>query len=154
MSVSLTVRKCLSEEIRVNKSFASGADIQLSGNFRENEDILNPVITIETSENLSGYNYVEIPDFGRKYFAKPEVISNKLWRLVCRVDVLSSYAAGIGASKALVNRTAKQDKINFYVNDGSLYTEQREIITYEVFKKNGEAATMGNESYYMIVAGG
>ena len=154
MSVTLTIRKCLSEEIRVDKTFDSTADIQLSGNFRENEDVLNPVITIETTVNLSGYNYVEVAEFGRKYFMKPEVINNKLWRLVCRVDVLSTYAAGIQASKALVNRTAKQDKINFYVNDGSLYTEQREIITYEVFKKNGEAATMGNESYYMIVAGG
>lgn len=154
MSVTLTIRKCLSEEIRVNKTFDSTADIQLSGNFRENEDVLNPVITIETAVNLSGYNYVEIAEFGRMYFMKPEVINNKLWRLVCRVDVLSTYAAGIKSSKALVTRTAKQEKINFYVNDGSLYTEQREIITYEVFKKNGEAATMGNESYYMIVAGG
>lgn len=154
MSVTLTVRKCLSEEIRVDKTFDSTADIQLSGNFRENEDILNPVITIETSVNLSGYNYVEITDFGRKYFMKPEVINNKLWRLVCRVDVLSSYAAGIKASSALVSRTAKNDKINYYINDGALYTEQREVIEYFTFKNGGQPATLGTDSYYLIVAGG
>ena len=154
MSVTLTVRKCLSEEIRVDKTFDSTADIQLSGNFHENEDVLNPVITIETSVNLSGYNYVEITDFGRKYFMKPEVINNKLWRLVCRVDVLSTYAAGILASSALVSRTAKDDKINYYINDGALYTEQREVIEYHTFKKENVPATLGNDSYYLIVAGG
>ena len=154
MSVSLTVRKCLSEEIRVDKTFDSTADIQLSGNFRENEDILNPVITIETAVNLSGYNYVEISEFGRKYFMKPEVINNKLWRLICRVDVLSTYSAGLKASSALVSRTAKGDKINYYINDGALYTEQREVIEYFKFKKDGQPATLGTDSYYLIVAGG
>ena len=150
----MTLRKCLSEEIRVSKEFDSTDDIQLSGNFRENEDILNPVITIETAVNLSSYNYVEITDFGRKYFMKPEVINNKLWRLVCRVDVLSTYAAGIKASSALVSRTAKDDKINFYINDGALYTEQREVIEYHRFKKSNVDAEIGTDTYYLIVAGG
>lgn len=154
MSVTMTLRKCLSEEIRVDKTFDSTADIQLSGNFRENEDILNPVITIETSTNLSAYNYVEISEFGRKYFIKPEVINNKLWRLVCRVDVLSTYADGIRASSALVSRTADEDMINFYINDGSLYTEQREVIEYHTFKKENVPAALGSDSYYLIVAGG
>lgn len=154
MSVTMTLRKCLSEEIKVTKDFDSTADIQLSGNFRENEDVLNPVITIETAVNLSGYNYVEITEFGRKYFMKPEVINNKLWRLACRVDVLSTYEAGIKASSALVSRTADEDMINFYINDGSLYTEQREVIEYHTFKKENVPATLGNDSYYLIVAGG
>lgn len=154
MSITLKVRKCLSEEIKVDKAFDSTADIQLLGNFRENEDILNPVITIETSTNLSGYNYVEITEFGRNYFMKPEVINNKLWRLVCRVDVLSTYASGIKASPALVSRTAKDDKINFYINDGALYTEQREVIEYHRFKKNNIDAELGTDTYYLIVAGG
>lgn len=154
MSVALKLRKCTSEEIRLTKEFIIASDLSLTGTFKENVDVLNPVIMVETSTNISAYNYVEITDLGRNYFMWPEIVNNKLWRLHCHVDVLSTYAAGIKASKALVTRTAKQDKINFYVNDGSLYTEQREIITYEVFKKNGAAAQMGTESYYMIVAGG
>ncbi len=154
MSIAMTLRKCLSEEIRVSKEFDSTADIQLSGYFRQSEDILNPVIMTETTANLSGYNYVEIAVFGRKYFVKPEVINNKLWRLVCHVDVLSTYAAGIKASPALVSRTAKDDKINFYINDGALYTEQREVIEYHRFKKSNIDAELGTDTYYLIVAGG
>ena len=154
MSVNLTLRKCTSEENRLTKEFVSGVDIVLSGTFKESQDVLDPVFTIETSTNLSDYNYVEITDFGRKYFMKPEVDFTGLWTLHCHVDVLSTYATGIKASQALVKRTEDPDKINYYVNDGSLFTEQREIITYQVFKKDGVEATLGTPSYYLIVAGG
>lgn len=154
MSVNLKIRKCTSEKIRLTKSFVANVDINLEGVFRENEDLLNPVITIETSTNLSKYNYVEITQFGRTYFMWPEVVNNKLWRLHCRVDVLSTYAAGIKDSEALVKRTEADDKINFYINDGALYTEQREKITYHQFKKGNVPATFGTDTYYLIVSGG
>lgn len=154
MSVTLKLRKCTSEEIRLTKSFVLADDITLTGTFKENIDVLNPVVMVQTDTNLSAYNYVEITELGRGYFMRPEIVNNKLWKLHCHVDVLTTYATGIKGSKALVNRTAKADKINYYVNDGALYTEQREIITYEVFKKNGEPAKLGTDSYYLIVAGG
>ena len=154
MSVALKLRKCTSEEIRLTKEFIVASDLSLTGTFKENVDVLNPVIMVETSTNLSAYNYVEITELGRGYFMRPEIVNNKLWRLHCHVDVLTTYATGIKASKALVNRTAKKEQVNFYINDGSLFTEQREIITYEVFKKNGVAAKLGTDSYYLIVAGG
>ena len=154
MSVNLKIRKCTSEEIRLTKSFVANVDVSMEGVFRENEDLLNPIITVETSTNLSDYNYVEITQFGRSYFMRPEVVNNKLWRLHCRVDVLNTYAAGIKNSEALVKRTEDNDKINFYINDGALYTEQREKITYHQFKKDNVAATFGTDTYYLIVAGG
>lgn len=154
MSVTLKIRKCTSEEIRLTKSFVENADVNMNGVFRENEDLLNPIITVETSTNLSDFNYVEITQFGRSYFMWPEVVNNKLWRLHCRVDVLSTYAAGIKDSEALVKRTEADNKINFYINDGALYTEQREKITYHKFKKGNVEATFGTDTYYLIVAGG
>lgn len=44
--------------------------------------------------------------------------------------------------------------MNFYINDGVFYTEQREIVDYKTFKKNNEDAVFGTDSYYLIVAGG
>ena len=44
--------------------------------------------------------------------------------------------------------------INYYINDGAFYTEQRQIVTYQTFKKDGVNATMGSDSYYLLVAGG
>lgn len=155
-SVSIKLRKCLSEAIRLEKTFdtTQGTDITLSGDFREGQSILTPEFTIESAFNLSDYNYCEISTFGRSYFMKVEAIQKNIWKLILEVDVLSTYASGIKDCDAFVKRTEASGKINFYMNDGALYTEQREVVTYHTFKKDGVNATLGSDSYYLIVAGG
>lgn len=155
-SVSIKLRKCLSEAIRLVKTFdtTTGIDITLSGDFREGQSILTPEFTIESAVNLSDYNYCEIATFGRSYFMKVTAVQTNIWKLTLDVDVLSTYATGIKACDAFVKRTEAPDKINFYMNDGSLYTEQREVITYQTFKKNNADASLGTDSYYLMVAGG
>lgn len=153
MSLTITLRKNLSEANRVDKVFAD-ADITLTGTFKEQQDLLHPEILIETDTNLSAYNYCEISEFGRKYFMKPHVRQTHLWVLELEVDVLTTYADGLRASEALVKRTCEDGKMNFYINDGVFYTEQREIVTYHTFKINNVDATFGTDSYYLVVAGG
>ena len=154
MSITLKLRKNLSEANRMTKAFASGTDKTYTGNFRGEMSILNPVFVIETTDDLSLYNYAEIDDFNRKYFATIRAVGYKLWEVSCNVDVISTYATGIKASKALVKRTEKIGKINYYLNDGVFYTEQRTITTYHTLKINGENAKLGTEAYYLLVAGG
>lgn len=154
MSLDIKLRKCTSENNKIGKSFITADDITLNGTFRSSVNVTDPVIQIQTDTNLSAYNYVEIPTLNRKYFMTPIVDSNKLWTLTCHVDVLDTYADGIKACKALVTRTAKADMIDYYYNDGSLYTEQRDVVTYHNFKRNGADATLGTDTYYLIVAGG
>ena len=150
--INLTLRKCTSEAIRLTKDFVSGADIALQGNFKTPENVLNPVIQVESSNDLSQYNYATITEFGRSYFMQARADYNNIWTLTLKVDVLSTYAAGIKASKAIVKRS--QSKVNYYINDGTFYTEQRQVVTYHTFKKNDVNATMGTDSYYLLVAGG
>ena len=150
--INLTLRKCTSEAIRLTKEFVSGADIALQGNFKTPENVLNPVIQVESSSDLSQYNYATITEFGRSYFMQARADYNNIWTLTLKVDVLSTDAAGIKASKAIVKRS--QSKVNYYINDGTFYTEQRQIVTYHTFKKNDVNATMGTDSYYLLVAGG
>ena len=154
MSFDIKLRKCTSENNKIGKSFVTDADITLNGTFKNSVDVLDPVIQIQTDTNLSAYNYIEIDTLGRKYFMSPTVDNNKLWTLTCHVDVLETYGSGIKACEALVQRTAKDSMIDYYYNDGSLYTEQREVITYQTFKKDNADATLGTDSYYLIVAGG
>lgn len=154
MSFDIMLRKCTSENNKIGKSFVAEVDITLNGTFKSSVDVLDPVIQIQTDTNLSEYNYVEIAQLGRKYFMSPTVDNNKLWTLTCHVDVLETYADGIKACEALVQRTAKDSMIDYYYNDGSLYTEQRSVITYQNFKKENVNATLGTDTYYLIVAGG
>ena len=154
MSFDIMLRKCTSENNKIGKSFVAEVDITLNGTFKSSVDVLDPVIQIQTDTNLSEYNYVEISQLGRKYFMTPTVDNNKLWTLTCHVDVLDTYADGIKACEALVQRTAKDSMIDYYYNDGSLYTEQRSVVTYQTFKKGNVDATLGTDTYYLIVAGG
>lgn len=154
MSFDIKLRKCTSENNKIGKSFVAGVDITLNGTFKSSVNVLNPVIQIRTDTNLAEYNYVEISQLGRKYFMNPTVDNNKLWTLTCHVDVLDTYEAGIKACEALVQRTAKDSMIDYYYNDGSLYTEQRSVITYQTFKRENVDATLGTDTYYLIVAGG
>ena len=153
MSLTLKLRKTTSEANRVTKSFIVADDITLTGTFKEEQDILHPVIEVESSTNLSGYNYCEIESFYRKYFMQTTVVRNNLWRLPLNVDVLSTYDSGIRGSLAIVKRS--EDVINYYINDGVFYTEQRKVITHQTFKKNGVDAVLGStDEYYLLVAGG
>ena len=151
--INLTLRKCTSEAIRLTKEFVTGADIALQGHFKTPENVLNPVIQVESSSDLSQYNYATITEFGRSYFMQARADYNNIWTLTLKVDVLSTYASGIKGSQALVKRS--QNKINFYINDGAFYTEQRQLITYHTFKRLGVDAKLANtDSYYLLVAGG
>lgn len=158
MSLTIKLRKCLSEPQRLTKIFTSNVDIELTGNFKDKEDILKPVITVETTYDISMYNYCEIAAFGRKYFIEVQADYNNIWTLKCNVDVLSTYETEIKACDAIVKRS--ESKPNYYINDGTFFTEQRQVITYHTFKKNNptthayENAKLGTESYYLLVAGG
>ena len=68
-----------------------GTAKEYSCTFRDTEEILNPVIRINTSDNLSDYNYAYIERYGRYYFVKPAVGPNDLWTLTAHVDVLMSH---------------------------------------------------------------
>lgn len=150
---SLTLRKCKSEKIHLTKDFVADADIVLPGDFRNIVDILNPVIQIESSSDLSLYNYVEIPLFNRKYFCTCKALYNDVWEISCHVDVLSTYASAIKSSEAFVQRTNKKGKTNYYMNDGAFYPEQRTVTTYHTFKDGGAITSLSDWQYYLIVAG-
>lgn len=152
--INIKLRRCTSEANRLTKSFVSNTDKNYQGIFRESQDVLSPSFKIETTDDLSIYNYAEITEFGRKYFARPVALQYNLWELNCEVDVLSTYEQGIKNSDVLVKRTGKTGKINYYMNDGVFFTEQRELVIYNAFKKNSSYAKLGNECYYLVVAGG
>lgn len=69
---------------------------KLSGTLRENCQIENPEITMQTDPR--GFNYVYIPEFGRYYFITDiTVLRENLFRVSMHVDVLMSFNSQIKA---------------------------------------------------------
>lgn len=81
------------EKNKLNKTFNNQRTYR--GNLRQEASITNPQIIIE-AENLSLFNYMYIPQFGRYYYITDIVsIRNNLWSVFGKVDVLMSFKDGI-----------------------------------------------------------
>lgn len=87
-------------------------------------DIINPVITIETTNYPTNLNYAYIEMFKRYYFVKNITCEiNGLFTLEMQVDPLSSYINAIINKLAVIAR--QENVYNLYVADADFKVEQR-----------------------------
>ena len=154
--MNIKLRRCISENERAVKEYIPDADITLSGTVKEDVDIVRPVITIETTTNLSLYNYAEIGAFNRKYFAEIQNIGGHIWKLSLTCDALSSFLSELRSCEAIIERSdSYETNANMYINDNVYFTEQRAKITTHHFQKNGATAEFppNGYNYILCVAG-
>ena len=114
MSFNITFMNNQEELNKITKRPSS--IMTLTGNLREETDIVNPVINIEYEGALTNVNYMWIPEFHRYYFiTKIESVRTGLWRVYAHCDVLKTYAEGILGTPCVVARNEKQ--YNLMLND-------------------------------------
>lgn len=110
---------------------------------------MDPTLIIETSDNLSGYNYMYCSHFGKYYFITDrEVIGYNLWRITAHEDVLESFASGIKANTAVIKR--QQNKYNLYLDDPDFHVYNYERIQTLKFPSNNFSKTL----QYVLVTNG
>lgn len=98
------------------------AVLTVTGTLKEQTDIVNPVIIVETA-SLPVVNYARIEMFRRWYFITDiQSVRNGLWEIHMRCDVLKTYAEGILACKAVVAR--QENVYNLYIDDSAFLVEQ------------------------------
>ena len=78
-------------------------------------EILAPEINIQTTDNLSDYNYAYIERYGRYYYIKPSTTPNGFWRMTGRVDVLMSHRTELLKLSGTLKRSERI--YNGYLND-------------------------------------
>ena len=79
-------------------------------------DVVHPVVTIQTSANLSSVNYMRIEHYGRYYFVeKPIAVKNGVWELRCTSDPLMSFKTSLLNVSGTVTRS--ETLFNAYLND-------------------------------------
>lgn len=97
---------------------------------RENTSVIAPSITIETSMNISDYNYCYISEFKRYYYIKNiSSVRKNLWQVDLKCDVLMSYKSSFNKFDIIGGRT--QESINRYLNDN----ENKVLAKQRVFCK-------------------
>ena len=82
-------------------------------------DRLNPVIIVDTSKvDLADTNYMEIPEFGRKYFITSIVGDiGKTVNVAGHVDVLGTYDTQIRTCPCIAARSSSH--VNAYLQDNA-----------------------------------
>lgn len=132
---------------KIGKSLSTIAS--LSGTLRNESEIINPKILIETNESvIKQVNYCTITNFGRQYFIEEiESVRNDLWLFHCHVDVLDSFKSKILSNRAVVLR--QENKFNLLLNDGVFKCTQNPRISYRNFPSG-----LGQFNYILIAQGG
>lgn len=88
----------------------------LTGELRDEADIVDPVIIIEYNGTLTNVNYMRIATFNRWYFiTKIESVRTGLWRIYAHCDVLKTYAEAILGTECVVARS--ESRWNLFIND-------------------------------------
>lgn len=120
-----------SERNRVTKNLEN--ELLLTGYLRENCSVENP--EIEFRLNLDARitsNYMFIEPFQRYYFINDLIsISTGIYRAICHVDVLMSFAEAIKANRAILSKS--ENKWNLYLNDGTFKIYQNPDVLTKPF---------------------
>lgn len=112
MAFTISLFKTASENNRVVKVLTD--EKQLSGELRNQTSVLNPTIRIESADNISGYNYCYISEFGRYYYITDIVsVRTNCWVISLRCDVLMSYKDEIQSMNAILNNTQETGLSNY-----------------------------------------
>lgn len=127
----------------------------VSGTFREACNLLNPVIDITPTTNLTQEkilkkgNYAYISDFGRYYFITDiTAMSKDILRISMHVDVLMSWATEIRANTVIIERQEKDSASNTYLSDYELKLYNEPYIETYAFT-NG----FTSDNFVLAVAG-
>lgn len=109
-------------------------------------EILGPEIDIQTTDNLSDYNYAYIERYGRYYYVKPSTTPNGFWRMKGRVDVLMSHKSELLQLSGTLERSEKI--FNAYLND----SEYKALSYRKVVTKQFPYA-MTNDCFILMTVG-
>jgi hypothetical protein len=146
---NITLKKCNCENYRLTKTFDSGST-STTFHFKGEQSVLNPVILIGSSENLTVYNYAEIPDFNRKYFITDiRAVRENLYEITLHVDVLATYDTQIRSVKADVRR--QENNFNTYLDDPEFHIYNNAFIQVQKFSGSDFTKDL---KYVLVTAGG
>lgn len=147
MSYPLVFKKCISPTNKLDKSFESGTstfDVVM----KENTDVFKPTFTIQTSERLWDYNYIDGSNFsGRQYFITDiRSIGNNRFEVDAKTDVLSTWKSQIRGNSAVIRR--QENLFNLYLDDPEFHVLNYERIQTLKFPANAFNKTL---KYILVV---
>lgn len=125
-----------SESNRIGKTLVN--ETTLTGSFKTEIDIQNPIIQVNT--NLLNFNYCYIPDLNRYYFInKIEITRTNLFTIFLHIDVLETYKDEIKGLNVIVNSSSGGNPYyDGYISGVDVRTEYETKQFENNFDENGQ----------------
>lgn len=145
--MTITIGRCFSDHERLDKTVSNIETV--NARIKEDTSVVDPTFIINNPGTV-GFNYVDVPAWGRKYFVRDiTALTGERLAVSCHVDVLSSFAAGIRAAQAIIDKQEQDDVASKYIDDGSYVMECRD--TMQAFNFPNSFDSQAN---ILITAGG
>lgn len=147
-STTITLYYNMSENSQLNKSLTTYNSYNIA--FKNSVSEMNPVIILE-ADNLSDVNYAYIAYTKRYYYITDKImISNNIWEIHLKTDVLMSFKDGIRNSNGILVKTENSAYEQLDLNDGSFVNLERTFIEIKPFPNGFEPSPFN----ILITAGG
>lgn len=136
MSFSCTLYKTKSEKTALTKTMESGSK-SYSGTLLNNSNVVDPSVLLHVgADTIAKFNYMDIPDFGRKYFiTEITALTTDTCMVTAHCDVLSTYASEIRGNSGIVGRATNM--WHKYMNDNMIKVDSRPQIVTQMFNNGG-----------------
>ena len=145
--MKITLYYCMSDDRQINKELSLPLDI--TGELRQETSISSPIIRVYSADVLR-YNYCYIEDFRRYYYiSSVDAVSNEIYDVTLRVDVLMSFRGDITQLYCIVSKQTDVENGDEYIDDSSLVTDNLMFSTVYPFP-NG---FLDSPEYILITAG-
>ena len=145
MSFSISLQNNSSPINKIGKAISTITTV--SGDLKNESDVVKPEILIECDSSILSANYMTIDTFHRKYFIEEiQSVRTNLWLVKAHVDVLETYASQILSNTAVVLR--QENNFNLLLNDGVFKCRQDPRISYRKFPSG-----LGDFNYILITQG-
>lgn len=145
MSFSISLQNNSSPINKIGKAISTITTV--SGDLKNESDVIRPEILIESDSSILSANYMTIDTFHRKYFIEEiQSVRTNLWLVKAHVDVLETYASQILSNTAVVVR--QENNFNLLLNDGVFKCRQDPRISYKKFPSG-----LGDFNFILITQG-
>lgn len=115
------------------------------------QDLLNPVLIVDSTINPSNFNYVYITDLNAYYFlARPIVLSNNRYELRLEKDVLFSNLSIIKNSYAIIKRSYTNGDVTL-VDATDVFSEEEKIDFIDMSTYNVSEFHLSDTDNYLLV---
>lgn len=143
--IKITLYNTIDQDNVIGKELTNGTDFNIV--LKGMTTIDNPIIKIQTNNNLTGFNYAYIPVYDRYYFVNDiEVYPNNIFILHLSIDVLETYKDSILSGKALITKASKYNNMYNGGDYNTLITQENTVYKSDVVlqeENNMILVTMG-----------